>query len=126
MSIRSTNMMIATSDLSTVYPTDHFTNEEIPSGNVFVGARDMTSFIHHADHWRKKHGVVRRRVTHVSQKVEKDQGVMDDWVNMVNATINAHTIPPNCEHGQDELLLQSVEENWHAVGLHWCQRGAYM
>jgi hypothetical protein len=41
MSIRSTDTTIANSDLSTVYPTDHFGNEEIPSGNVFVGARDV-------------------------------------------------------------------------------------
>jgi hypothetical protein len=75
---------------SIMHPNAHPTNEE------------LTSFIHHVDRWRKKHGVVRRRVTHVSQKVEKDQGVMDDWVNMVNATIKAHTIPPNCIVSMDK------------------------
>jgi hypothetical protein len=27
--------------MATVYPTDHCANEEIPSGNVFVGACDI-------------------------------------------------------------------------------------
>jgi hypothetical protein len=36
------------------------------------------------------------------QKVEKDQGILDDWVTMVNATITAHGIEPHCIVSMDE------------------------
>jgi hypothetical protein len=65
-------------------------------------ARELNNYLFRVDRWRKKRGVVNRRVTHVSQKVEKDQSIMDDWVTMVNATIKAHRIQPHCIVSMDE------------------------
>jgi hypothetical protein len=65
--------------------------------------RELNNYLFRVDHWRKKRGVVNRCVTHVSQKVEKDQLIMDDWVTMVNGTIKAHGIQPHCIVSMDEM-----------------------
>jgi hypothetical protein len=75
---------------------------DIVNPNATPTARELNNYLFRIDRWRKKRGVVSRRVTHVSQKVEKDQGVMDDWVSMVNGNIKTHGIQPNCIVSMDE------------------------
>jgi hypothetical protein len=70
--------------------------------NAEPTVRELNNYLFRVDRWRKKRGVVNRRVTHVCQKVEKDQGLLDDWVAMVNATIKAHGIEPQCIVSMDE------------------------
>jgi hypothetical protein len=75
---------------------------DIMNPNAEPTVRELNNYLFRVDRWRKKRGVVNRRVTHVCQKVEKDQALLDDWVAMVNATIKAHGIEPQCIVSMDE------------------------
>jgi hypothetical protein len=69
---------------------------DIMNPNAEPTVRELNNYLFWVDRWRKNRGDMNRRVTHVCQKVEKDQGLLDDWVAMVNATIKAHGIKTHC------------------------------
>jgi hypothetical protein len=108
---------------------------------------DLANYVFRVDRWRKQRDVVRRRVTHKAQKVrivkcltmhilvthtslattmyrqvEKDQQVLDDWVNMVNETIKTYNIRPDCIVSFDETNCYFDQAK--KIGYQLCDRGS--